>query len=76
MALVGKKLSKPSKKLRRNPYIQLVKKSLKLNEKTKKKIGDSINKKPPKLNEKTRKKTNHLYFVYCFIEGEKSSKPS
>ncbi len=51
--------------------IQLVKKSLKLNEKMRKKTRDSIDAKLLKLNEKTRKKTNH-----SFVESEKSPKPS
>ena len=53
-----------------------MKKFPKLDTKTRRKIGDSINEKLLKLDEKTRKKTDHLYFVYCFVEGEKSPKPS
>ena len=41
--------------------VQLMKKSLKLDEKTKKKAGGLIDEKPLKLNKETRRKTNHLY---------------
>ena len=42
--------------------IQLIKKPLKLNEKTKKKTEDSINKKPPKFNKRIEIKTDYLLF--------------
>ena len=42
-------------------YVQLVKKSPKLDEKTRRKTGDLIDEKPPKLNEETRKKTDYLH---------------
>lgn len=45
IALIGKKLLKPRRKLRRKPSISISNKSLKLNEKIKKKTGGLFNKK-------------------------------
>ena len=57
-------------------YIQLVKKSPKLNEKTRKKIRGSIDEKLPKLDEETRKKTDYLMLYTLLCKDEKPLKPS
>ena len=66
--LLLKKSLKPSRKLRKKLFVQLVKKLPKLDKKTRIKTGDSINKKLPKFNKKTRKKTDYLYFVQNFVQ--------
>ena len=45
-----------------------MKKPPKLDEKTKKKIGDLINEKLLKHDKKIKRKTNHLYFVQYFVQ--------
>ena len=60
-----RKLSKPSEKLRRKPYVQLVKKLSKLDEKTRRKTGGLINEKLPKLNEETRRKADYYSLLFC-----------
>ncbi len=50
-------LTKPSRKLRKKRYVQLVKKLPKLDEKMRRKTRYLIDEKLPKLNKKTRKKT-------------------
>ncbi len=75
MAFVDKKTHlKFNKRLKKKPYIQLVKKPSKFDEKIRTKTGDLINEKPLKLDEETRRKTNH--FVVLHIDGEKPPKPS
>ncbi len=60
IALVKKNPLKPSGKLRRKSYVQLVKNLLNLMRKTRRKTRSLINEKLPKLNKETRRKTDHL----------------
>ena len=66
-----KKLPQPSRKQRKKPCVQLVKKPPKLNEKTKRenrgKSKALINEKPLKLNKETRKKTDYLMFCLLLV---------
>ena len=71
--LIEKKPPKPSEKLKKKSYFQLVKKPPKLNKKIRKKTEDSqlIKNLLNLIREQKRKP-----IICCFVEDEKPSKPS
>ena len=69
--LIEKKPPKPGRKLKKKPYIQLVKKSPKLNKKIRKKTRESWSMKNlVNLIRKWGKKP----IIYCFVEDKKLPK--
>ena len=61
MALIKKQPPEPSERLKSKLCIQLVKKLLKLDEKTRRENRVLIDEKPLKLNEKKKRQTDYLF---------------